>query len=106
VREGGILQNVETVVIDHHVPAGSPGSATVISGFPMDPVPTSSLLAYWCAAAIAEIGDLLWIAALGIIGDMAEKSGFQEMEDAPKWYGITVLRNTTSLLNCRILDLI
>jgi single-stranded-DNA-specific exonuclease len=99
VREGGILQNVETVVIDHHVPAGSPGSATVISGFPMDPVPTSSLLAYWCAAAIAEIGDLLWIAALGIIGDMAEKSGFQEMEDARKWYGITVLRNTTSLLN-------
>jgi single-stranded-DNA-specific exonuclease len=99
VREGEVLKEVETVVIDHHVPAGTPGSATVISGFPMDPVPTSSLLAYWCAAAVAEVEDLLWIAALGIIGDMAEKSGFQEMEDARKLYGITALRDTTSLLN-------
>jgi single-stranded-DNA-specific exonuclease len=99
VREGEILKDVETVVIDHHVPAGTPGSATVISGFPMDPVPTSSLLAYWCAAAIAEVDDLLWIAALGIIGDMAEKSGFHEMEDARRRYGITALREATSLLN-------
>jgi single-stranded-DNA-specific exonuclease len=99
VREGEILKEVETVVIDHHVPAGTPGPATVILGFPMDPVPTSSLLAYWCAAAIAEIDDLLWIAALGIIGDMAEKSGFQEMEDARRRYGITTLREATSLLN-------
>jgi len=99
VREGEILPGTETVVIDHHVPAGTPGVATVISGFHMDPVPTSSLLAYWCAAALAEVDDLLWIAALGIIGDMAEKSGFPEMEDARKRYGITALREATALLN-------
>jgi hypothetical protein len=29
--------------IDHHVPQGSPESATVLSGSGMDPVPTSSL---------------------------------------------------------------
>jgi single-stranded-DNA-specific exonuclease len=99
VREGEILAGAETVVIDHHVPTGIPGSATVISGFHMDPVPTSSLLAYWCAAALAEVDDLLWIAALGIIGDMAEKSGFPELKDARKRYGITVLREATALLN-------
>jgi single-stranded-DNA-specific exonuclease len=99
VREGEILAGAETVVIDHHVPTGTPGSATVISGFHMDPVPTSSLLAYWCASAIAEAEDLLWIAALGIIGDMAEKSGFPELEDARKRYGITALREATALLN-------
>jgi single-stranded-DNA-specific exonuclease len=99
VREGELLKGVTTVVIDHHVPTGIPGSATVISGSPMDPVPTSSLLAYWCAAAIAEVDDLLWIAALGIIGDMAEKSGFQEMEDARRRHGITALWEATSLLN-------
>jgi single-stranded-DNA-specific exonuclease len=99
VREGEILAGAETVVIDHHVPTGTPGSATVISGFHMDPVPTSSLLAYWCASAIAEVDDLLWIAALGIIGDMAEKAGFEEMEDARSRYGITALREATALLN-------
>jgi single-stranded-DNA-specific exonuclease len=99
VREGEILKGVETVVIDHHVPAGVPGSATLISGFHMSPVPTSSLLAYWCATAIAEVDDLLWIAALGIIGDMAEKSSFPEMEEARRRYGITALRDATSLLN-------
>src|SRR3712207_5552960 len=99
VREGDILTGTNTIVIDHHVPTGIPGSATVISGFHMDPVPTSSLLAYWCAAAIAEVDDLLWIAALGIIGDMAEKSGFPELEDARKRFGITALREATSLLN-------
>ena len=69
VREGVILEGVETVVIDHHVPTGVP--AIVISGSEMEPIPTSSLLAYWCTSAIAEVDDLLWIAALGIIGDIA-----------------------------------
>jgi single-stranded-DNA-specific exonuclease len=71
----------------------------MISGIEMEPVPTSSLLAYWCASVIAEVDDLLWIAALGIIGDMAEKSGFPEMEEARKQYGITALREATALLN-------
>jgi single-stranded-DNA-specific exonuclease len=99
VREGEILAGAETMVIDHHVPTGIPGSANVISGYHMDPVPTSSLLSYWCAAASAEVDDLLWIAALGIIGDMAEEAGFAEMEDARKRYGITALREATALLN-------
>jgi single-stranded-DNA-specific exonuclease len=73
VREGVILEGVETVVIDHHVPTGVPGSATVISGSEMEPIPTSSLLAYWCTSAIAEVDDLLWIAALGIIGDIGRE---------------------------------
>jgi single-stranded-DNA-specific exonuclease len=97
VREGVILEGVETVVIDHHVPTGVP--AIVISGSEMEPIPTSSLLAYWCTSAIAEVDDLLWIAALGIIGDIAEKSGFPEMEEARKQYGITALREATALLN-------
>jgi single-stranded-DNA-specific exonuclease len=99
VSEGEILHGTATLLIDHHVPTGIPGSATVISGFHMDPIPTSSLLAYWCASAIAEVKDLLWITALGIIGDMAEKASFPELEDARQRYGITALREATSLLN-------
>ena len=99
VREGEIAPGVPTVLVDHHVPTGSPGEATVISGNGLDPEPTSSLLAYWCAGALAPIDDLVWIAALGLIGDMAEGAGFPEMAEAQTRFGKTALRDAVSLLN-------
>ena len=99
VRSGTILPSVPTVFIDHHVPQGSPESATVLSGFGMDPVPTSSLLAFRCVSAGANVDDLLWLAAVGLVGDMAETSGFVEMAVAHRRWGITLLRRIASLLN-------
>jgi single-stranded-DNA-specific exonuclease len=97
-RAGPILPGVPTMVIDHHVPTGTP-SATLISGYRMDPIPTSSLLAYWCAGALTDPAPLIWLAAIGLIGDMAENAGFPEMTAARTSYGITALRAATSLLN-------
>ena len=71
-----------TVIVDHHVPGAMPAEATVITGYGADPVPTSSLLAYWCASGLVDPLPWLWIAASGIIGDMAETAGFPEMADA------------------------
>jgi single-stranded-DNA-specific exonuclease len=65
----------------------------------MDPVPTSSLLAWRAAGALADVDDLLWLAALGLVGDMAEASGFAEMDDARRRYSITALRTATTLIN-------
>ena len=90
---------VPTILIDHHVPTGIPDEATVISGIEDDPVPTSSLLAYRCAKALGAADDLLWLAAIGIIGDMAEKSGFPEMTEARERYGVTALRDAAALVN-------
>jgi single-stranded-DNA-specific exonuclease len=87
-----------TIIVDHHVPTGIPDGATVISGIFDDPIPTSSLLAYRCAVALGDAAPLLWLAALGIIGDLAEKDGFPEME-AARSYGITALRKAASLVN-------
>lgn len=98
-RPGAIKPGTPTVVVDHHVPAGAPdGATTLISGHGFDPIPTSSLLAYWCAGAVAEADPLLWLAALGLIGDMADKAGFAEM-DAARRYGVTALRDAVTLLN-------
>ncbi|WP_182084953.1 DHH family phosphoesterase [Aureimonas sp. ME7] len=91
--------DVPTVLIDHHVPSGVPKGAVVISGVADDPIPTSSLLAYRCAQMLGEADDLLWLAAIGIIGDMAEDYGFAEMADARSRYGITALRKAASLVN-------
>lgn len=98
-RPGTILPGVPTVVIDHHVPTGTPDGATLISGFGDDPIPTSSLLAYRCAAALVDPQPLLWLAAVGLIGDMADDVGFPEMAEARRLHGITALRKATSLLN-------
>jgi single-stranded-DNA-specific exonuclease len=99
VRPGAVKAGTPAVVVDHHVPTGTPADATVITGHGLDPVPTSSLLAYWCAGAVAETEPLLWLAALGLIGDMAEKAGFPEMEAARRACGVTALRDAVTLLN-------
>jgi single-stranded-DNA-specific exonuclease len=99
VRDGAILEGTPTIVIDHHVPTGTPGEALVISGHHEVPEPTSALLAYWCAQGVGEAEDLLWLAAIGLIGDMAEDKGFAEMAEAQKRFGKTALRSAVSLIN-------
>ncbi len=99
VREGDIVPGTPTVLIDHHVPTGRPGEAVVISGNGCVPEPTSALLAYWCARAIGRSDELLWLAAVGLIGDMADEAGFPELAEAQKRYGKTALRNAVSLVN-------
>ncbi|GGD99358.1 hypothetical protein GCM10011390_17700 [Aureimonas endophytica] len=107
-RDGVILADVGTssalrpagpaIVVDHHVPTGLPAGATVISGIENRPVPTSSLIAYRAARALGPAEDLLWLAAIGLIGDLAEGEGFPEMESA-RALGITALRKAASLVN-------
>lgn len=92
------MPGVPTVIVDHHIPGALPAGATVITGYGTDPIPTSSLLAYWCTGAVADASAWLWIAAVGLIGDMAEDAGFPEMTEARR-YGITALRDAASLVN-------
>lgn len=98
VRDGDIVPGCSTIVIDHHVPAGVPGAATVITGHGWVPEPTSSLLAWWCARAIGAGEDLLWLAAMGLVGDMADE-GFSELAEARARFGKTALRDAVSLVN-------
>jgi single-stranded-DNA-specific exonuclease len=99
VRAGAIAPGVPTILIDHHVPTGSAGGAVVISGNGLDPEPTSALLAWWCAGALGPADDWLWLAALGLIGDMVEQSAFSELAAAQARWGKTALKNTVSLIN-------
>ena len=99
VREGEIAPGVRTVIVDHHVQTGTPGEALVISGNGLEPEPTSALLAYWCAQALGDAEALVWLAGLGLIGDMAEGAGFPEMAQAQQRYGKTALRDAVSLIN-------
>ncbi len=97
-----------TLFIDHHKPAGLPGApAAVVSGYGLEPTPTSGLLAYWCAGpAPGEDGseppddpELDWLAAISLLSDLGDKAPFSLFARAKKKYKATVLREATTLLN-------
>ena len=97
-RPDPVLPGCPTLVIDHHVPTGEPAEAVTISGHGLDPEPPTALLAWWAACALGDQAGLLWLAALGMIGDMAE-DGFPELASAQARWGKTALRDATSLVN-------
>ncbi|SDO57843.1 single-stranded-DNA-specific exonuclease [Methylobacterium phyllostachyos] len=105
VQAGDIVPGVPTVLVDHHVPRSLPDSpgTTVISGHGDLPIPTSSLLAHACAAALGEAGDLAWLAGIGLVGDLGERGANGDFPDvmAPlrKTYTAKALREAVSLLN-------
>jgi single-stranded-DNA-specific exonuclease len=99
VRAEPIVPGVPTILIDHHVPQGTPDGAMIVSGYGREPTPSSSLLAYHCVRALAEADDLAWIAALGIIGDYGEKAPFAELADAKRRHGARALREVATLIN-------
>ncbi len=98
VRDALPKPGAPTVVVDHHIPGVPPPVATVISGHGQMPIPTSSLLAFWCAGVLTHAEPWIWLAAMGLIGDMADKAGFSEMEAARR-FGMTALRDATALVN-------
>ncbi|WP_244477305.1 phosphoesterase [Methylobacterium sp. Leaf125] len=98
-RADPVLPGCPTLVIDHHVPTGEPRDAVTISGNGLDPEPTTALLAWWAAGALGDQADLLWLAAVGLIGDMAEGLDFPEIAEAQVRWGKTALRDATSLVN-------
>lgn len=61
-----IAPGIPTLILDHHHPRGEPEGATVLSGYGLDPVPTSSLLAW----KVAGKPENAWKANIGNQGDM------------------------------------
>ena len=90
-------------VIDHHVPSESPDDGRlVLSGHGESVVPSTSLIAWWAARGLfddpAEVDDLVWLAAVGAVGDMAD-AGFPAIDRAKKAFYVTKIREVVSLVN-------
>ncbi len=94
---------VPTFFIDHHRPSGLPPDAEthVVTGYGLDPTPTSGLIAFACVGGLPDIDvdDLDWIAAISVLGDIGDKAPFAVLPPAKKRYGAGVLRDATTLLN-------
>lgn len=61
-----IAPGIPTLLLDHHHPRGNAEGSIVLSGYGLEPVPTSSMLA-WHVAGTPENA---WKAAIGNAGDM------------------------------------
>ncbi|WP_294392636.1 phosphoesterase [uncultured Sphingomonas sp.] len=98
-RAEPIVAGLPTLIVDHHCPTGIPAGAITLSGNGLEPEPTSALIAWWAAAAVGDVSHLQWLAALGLIGDMADEAAFPELAEAQARWGKTALRDATSLVN-------
>jgi single-stranded-DNA-specific exonuclease len=99
VRARAVLDALPTCFIDHHHFSDAPLNGMVITGFQVEPCPTSGLIAFWCANAIADVSDLEWIAAISLLSDVGDRAPFAELTSAKSAHGLSALRETTTLLN-------
>ncbi len=108
-RPGALLPAVPTLLLDHHVPTGVPEGAVLLTGYGRGleggdgkDVPTTGLMAWWCARALVGEGvaeDWLWLAGISLLSDLGDKAPFPELAAAKKRFGGGALRDATSLLN-------
>ena len=103
VRAEPVWEGPPPLFIDHHRPSGLPADAPrlVITGYGLDPVPTSGLLALACVSGLpgVDVDDLDWIAAISVLSDIGDKAPFRLVAAAKKRYGAGILRDATTLLN-------
>ncbi|PYE55015.1 DHH family phosphoesterase [Deinococcus yavapaiensis] len=94
------LTDVPTLFVDHHRPDGFPGGrSVVISGYDLDPIPTSAWLAFELLAPLADVDDLAWIAAVGVVGDLGEKAPWERLASVKKAYTAKWLKEAVALVN-------
>jgi single-stranded-DNA-specific exonuclease len=99
VRGEPLVENVPACFVDHHRPAGVPPDAVVISAYTWDPIPNTSLIVYDLCAAIADVRDLDWIAAIGVLSDLGERAPFELLAEVKKRYTMKDLKEATALIN-------
>ncbi len=96
-----LLPGVPTLLIDHHAPFGVPPGATLLTSYGTEPTATTGLLALWCAHAVAPVlaEELQWMAGISLLSDLGDKAPFPELAESKRRFGVTALKDLTSLLN-------
>jgi single-stranded-DNA-specific exonuclease len=99
VNRLGVLSGLPTLYVDHHRPEGEPAGAAVVSGYEWDPIPTSAWLAYDLLRPLAQVDDLLWIAAVGTLSDLGDAAPWPQLQDAKQRFTAKWLKEAVVLVN-------
>jgi single-stranded-DNA-specific exonuclease len=94
-----VLAGVPTCFVDHHKPDGVAPDDTLITAYPWDKIPNTSLLIYGLFEGLADLSDLEWVAAIGTLSDLGEKAPFEIIARAKKKYTAKYLKEATALVN-------
>ena len=94
-----ILGEIPVCFIDHHRPGGVLEKDTLVSAYDWNPVPNTSLIIYDLFAALTDVSDFDWIAAIGVMSDLGERAPFELLENAKKKYTAKYLKEATALVN-------
>ena len=98
-RSRPIFPGIPTLLIDHHRPLGVPPGALLITSYRWRPVPCTAALVYRLGTTLADITDLEWVAAVGVIGELGDDATLPPLPQARERYGGTAIRETTVLVN-------
>ncbi|HYH09901.1 MAG TPA: DHH family phosphoesterase [Thermoanaerobaculia bacterium] len=98
-RSQPLIDDVPTCLIDHHRPDGTPPGALLITAYSWNPIPNTSLIVYDLCAALADIADLDWIAAIGVLSDLGERAPFPLLASVKERYAMSHLKEATALVN-------
>lgn len=98
-KEEELVRGVPVCAIDHHHPEGTPPGGTLITTYGWSPTPNTSLIAWHLASTVADVDDLEWISALGIISDLGERAPFPLLARAKKEHKARWLKEATTLIN-------
>lgn len=98
-RDEPVLPKVPTCVVDHHRPEGVPEGTTLVSGYTWTPPTCTAWMLWDLAAPLADMADLDWIAAVGILSDLGPAAPAPVLQAARERHGITCLNKVVALLN-------
>ena len=90
---------VPNCFIDHHFPEGIPTGGALITAYPWNPIPNTSLLMYDLCRESVDLDDMEWVAAVGTFSDLGEKAPFDIIASSKKRYTAKYLKEATALVN-------
>lgn len=99
-RARPILPGTPTLVVDHHdaPPEGVPVDV-YLSGLDEEPTPNAALMTWRLLSPLADLADVRWYAAVGIIGDLGADAPFAELAEMKKAFGQKNLAEVVALVN-------
>jgi len=98
-RSEPVAEGVRTCFVDHHRPEGVPVGDTLVSAYDWSPIPNTSLLMWELCSVVADVSDLDWIAAVGVLSDLGDRAPFEMLAVAKKKYTAKYLKEVTALVN-------
>jgi single-stranded-DNA-specific exonuclease len=103
VHAHGTLETagVPVLYVDHHIPEGlPPAGSTVLTGYGLpDPIPCSAWLTYELLAAEADINDLRWVAAIGVLSDLGDQAAWSPLAETKKQFTAKWLKEAVAMCN-------